>query len=98
MNHVQILLSRLVQDGPQSGSCCLFVETENEIHAEERYELAWLGARRSVAQCGCRDADGLGEFEVLPPFLLESTTAHKLAETKVMTGTGKGGEIGSSPL
>ena len=53
---------RLVQDGSQSGSCCLFVETENEIHVEERYEPAWLGARRSVAQCGCRDADGLGDL------------------------------------
>ena len=54
---------RLVQDGSQSGSCCPFVETENEIHVEERYEPAWLGARRSVAQCGCRDAGGLGELE-----------------------------------
>ena len=54
---------RLVQDGSQSGSCCPFVETENEIHVEERYEPAWLGARRSVAQCGCRDADGLGDLE-----------------------------------
>ena len=54
---------RLVQDRPQSGVCSSFGETENEVHDEERYEPAWLGARRNVAQCGCRDADGLGEME-----------------------------------
>ena len=51
------------EDGPQSGSCCPFVETENEIHVEEWCEPAWLGARRIVAQSGCRDTDGLGELE-----------------------------------
>ena len=54
---------RLVQDGSQSGSCCPFDETENEIHDEEWCEPAWLGARRLVAQSGCRDADGMGELE-----------------------------------
>ena len=37
---------RLVQDGSQSGACCSFAKTENEIHDEEWREPAWLGARR----------------------------------------------------
>ena len=40
---------RLVQERSQSGACCPFVETENEIHEEERCEPAWLGARRLTA-------------------------------------------------
>ena len=32
---------KLVQDGSQSGFCCPFDETENEIHAEECFE-SWL--------------------------------------------------------
>ena len=79
---------RLVQDGSQSGSCCPFVETENEIHVEERYEPAWLGARRSVAQCGCRDADGLGELECDgASVLVETAMAHRKVETKEMSVT-----------
>ena len=39
-----------VQDRPQSGACCPFVETENETHGEEWCEPAWLGARRLVAE------------------------------------------------
>ena len=54
---------RLVQDGSQSGACCPFDETENEIHEEEWCEPAWLGARRLMAQNGCRDTDGMGELE-----------------------------------
>ena len=54
---------RLVQDGSQSGSCCPFVETEIEIHDEEWCELAWLGARRLMAQSGCRDTHGMGKLE-----------------------------------
>ena len=54
---------RLVEDGSQSGASCSFDETENEIHEEDWSELAWLGARRLLAQSGCRDADGVGELE-----------------------------------
>ena len=54
---------RLVQDGSQSGACCPFVETENEIHEKEWCEPAWLGARRLMAQSGCRDTDGMGQLE-----------------------------------
>ena len=54
---------RWVQGGSQIGACCPFVETENEIHEEERCEPAWLGARRLMAQSGCRDTDGMGELE-----------------------------------
>ena len=54
---------RLVQDGSQSGACCAFAKTENEIHEEEWCELPWLGARRFLAQSGCKDVDGVGELE-----------------------------------
>ena len=50
-------------EGCWSGACCPFVETENEIHVEEWCEPAWLGARRLMAQSGCRDTDGMGELE-----------------------------------
>ena len=54
MKHVQVL---------DSDWFSLFDETENEINDEEWCEPAWLGARRIVAQSGCRDADGMGELE-----------------------------------
>ena len=54
---------RLVQDRSQSGACSSFVETENEVHDEERCKPAWLGARRFLTQSGCRNADGLAELE-----------------------------------
>ena len=47
----------------QSGACSSVVETENEVHGEESCKLAWLGARRLLARCGYRNADGLEELE-----------------------------------
>ena len=61
-------MCRLVEDGSQSGSCCLFVETENEVHGEECCKLAWLGARRLLARCGCSNFDRLEELEQLGTF------------------------------
>ena len=45
MKHVQVLDSDWFKTDHRSGSCCHFVETENEIHVEEWYELAWLQRR-----------------------------------------------------
>ena len=53
----------MVQDRSQSGACSSFFETENEVHVEEWCKFAWLGARRLLAQSGCRNADGLEELE-----------------------------------
>ena len=42
---------RLVQDRSQSGAMQFFrLKTENEVHDEECCKLAWLGARRILAQ------------------------------------------------
>ena len=47
----------------QSGACSSFDETEHEVHDEEGCKPAWLGARRLLAQSGCRNADRLEELE-----------------------------------
>ena len=59
---------RLVQDRSQSGVCSSFVETENEVHDEECCKLAWLGARRILARCGCSNIDRLEELEQVGTF------------------------------
>ena len=53
----------MVQDRSQSGVCSSFGETENEVHDEECCKLAWLGARRILARCGCGNIDRLEELE-----------------------------------
>ena len=59
---------RLVQDRSQSGVCSSFVETEIEVHGEECCKLAWLGARRLFARCGCSKFDRLEELEQVGTF------------------------------
>ena len=59
---------RLVQDRSQSGVCSSFVETENEVHDAECCKLAWLGARRLLARCGCSSFDRLDELEQVGTF------------------------------
>ena len=54
---------RLVQDRSQSGVCSSFFKTENEVHDEECCKLAWLGAKRILARCGCSNIDRLEELE-----------------------------------
>ena len=78
---------RLVQDRSQSGVCCLFFETENEVHDEEWCKFAWLGARRLMAQSGCRNADGLEELEQDGTLLMETAMAHRKLDTKEMSVT-----------
>ena len=60
MKHVQVSGLRLVRDRSQSGVCSSFVETENEEHGEECCKLAWLGARRLLARCGCSNIRQIG--------------------------------------
>ena len=64
MRHVQVLDSDWFKTDHQGGACCSFAEIENEIHDEEWSEFAWLGARRFLAQSGCRDADRLGKLDM----------------------------------
>ena len=78
---------RLVQDRSQSGVCSSFVETENEVHGEEYCKLAWLGARRILARCGCSNFDRLEELEKLAPLLVETAKAHRKVESKEMSVT-----------
>ena len=59
---------RLVQDRSQSGVCCSFVETENEVHDDECCKLAWLGARRLLSRCGSSNFDRLDEPEQVGTF------------------------------
>ena len=78
---------RLVQDGSQSGSCCLFVETEMRYTLRNGMNLrgwepdeAWL----SVA------AETLTDWEnwnAMVPLLMETAMAHRKVETKEMSVT-----------
>ena len=78
---------RMVQDGPQGGTCCPPVESENEILCETWSELAWLEARRLLAKGGRRDGDRLDNWNVMAPLLLGTAKTHKMMETKEMTAT-----------
>ena len=60
--HVQVLDSDWFKTDHRAVLAVLSIKTENEKHEEEWSELAWLGARRLLAQSGCRDADGVGEL------------------------------------
>ena len=87
---------RLVQDGSQSGACFPFDETENEMHDEKWCEPAWLGARRILAQSGCRDADGMGELECDGcPLLMETAKAHRETPDQDIK---ESAEMGKAPM
>ena len=71
---------RLIQDRSQGGSCCSFIEIATSTLCTTWSEFERLETKRCIAKCGHRDADR-------SPLLLETAKAHKLVETKVMTGT-----------
>ena len=62
-----------------------FIETEIEVHGEECCKLAWLGARRLLARCGCRNFDRLAELEQVGTFACGN--AHRKLEAKEMSVT-----------
>ena len=78
---------RLVQDGSKGGACCSLVEIETETLCETWSEFARVETKQFLAKTGLRDADRLENWAVMAPLLLEVAGAHKLMETKEMTGT-----------
>ena len=79
---------RLVQDRSQSGVCSSFVKTENEVHDEECCKLAWWGARRILARCGCSNiVTDWKSWNKLAPLLVETAKAHRRVESKGMSVT-----------
>ena len=66
MKHVKVLDSDWFKTDHRAGARCSFDITENEIHDEEWSELAWLGARRLLAQSGA-----------MAPLLMETARTHK---------------------
>ena len=54
--------SGLTELGGQDRSqyAVLSLRPKNEVHGEECCKLAWLGARRILARCGCSNIDGTG--------------------------------------
>ena len=61
----------LVQDGSQSGACCSFAKTENEIHEEKWSELAWE-PDDSWHRVAAETLTGLENWNVMVPLLVET--------------------------
>ena len=99
---------RLVQDGSQSGACCSFAETENEIHEEKWSELAWLEADDPWHRVAAETLTEWENWNAMLPLLMETARTHRSMETMELSVTElelkslaflfAGGQLGRSEL
>ena len=85
MKHVQVLDSDWFKTDPRAVYAVLSLRPKMRYTIEECCKLAWLGARRILARCGCSNIDRLEELEQVGTFACGTAKAHRRVESKEMS-------------